>query len=177
MSNSFRSFLSENTTGIVYENLNDTIKLSDDLEFTKEIQKVIKKELPGFGYNFSRSRVGSESLFVTIYAGADKSEFVNGIPQNDPVSFRVMITGETDNYEVEYANRSITVAATDEYSAYGTKRINLRRFKAKTKAEIVKKLEAGIKRLKETIIDTRNKGEFGETLTIDAVRQKIDKLR
>ena len=100
------------------------------------------------------------SIF-TFHYGKDTKEFPNGIRQNDALSlqFAVDIDPET-GYIVEFQQNRITVKPKDKYMAFSGHKLKVRKFRSKTTADLLKKLDKLFAMVNTVTKDLLKKGEL-----------------
>ena len=97
---------------------------------------------------------GREALYISLYIGKDKAEFINDIKENDPLAFSIRVSSD-GSYE-EFASSLYIKAPVGSYLAMG--RVNMR--KKSIKGITYDKLEKRFNMIRDMIIE--NVGNMGK---------------
>jgi hypothetical protein len=127
-------------------------------DMAEQAKEVFKKVFPHSFINASVGKLGEPSVLLKIALGTDKSEFSNGIIQNDPMHTVIMIDGwnrdgsTRDKFTVENnSNSGLTVKASPENKMYAFERIKIWRKFSGDKAKVLSGLEKYFVKVKEAI--------------------------
>lgn len=107
--------------------------------------------------------LGSTNLFVTFRLGNNKNEFSNGIPQNDPVHFTIILEAiGDDEYEMTYHHCSLSsLKPESKYFAMRSERIRTRKAKGNM-PKLLKSLEKTIQKLHGVSVEMVEQDQFLE---------------
>lgn len=125
------------------EKVEENKKLTESIttydELRNQIIDAYHSVLPNCGCSVSKGALGKDTFFVTFYLAGDKSEFPNGIALNDlfNISFYVKPDSRDVNLDIdaklpetltmEVNTNTITTTPTNQYMAYGSERVPLRK--------------------------------------------------
>lgn len=133
----------------IIEDKNDDKKVEESKKLTESIitfedlkNQIIDayhSVLPNCGCVVSKGALGRDTFFITFYLANDKSEFPNGIAQNDLFNIDFYVTPDSrdvnldidsklpETLTLEVNNNTITTTPTNQYMAYGSERVPLRK--------------------------------------------------
>lgn len=136
---------------------------SDGVKLANDLEKALKKEFPKSYVDVTFSNHFMPDITVRIFLGKDKSEWANGIWQNDRLAHTSVITGFNDDgsfkdekLSVRSETKSWTTDDAPEYMAFGHQKIGWRNFKAKPE-QIVPAYIKYAKKIKKTALDNIDK--------------------
>lgn len=132
-------------------------------ELSETMQALWAKYFNGSATVSRPALLGNTNLFVTFRLGNDTKEFTNGIPQNDPVNFTVILesTGN-DEYELTYHNCSLSsLKPESKYYAMRSERIRTRKAKGNM-PKLLKSLEKTIQKLHGVSVEMVEQDQFLE---------------
>lgn len=129
-------------------------------EFMKELEKAIRKSFPKSYVNIQASTNIGASIHVVFAIGKDKSEWSNGIIQNDPMIHKFMIgfrqfsegvfTSEKILAELSQGGTLMIMPEEGSYMAFGSVKLGWRK-KTATPDKIVKHFENYFKKAKQIL--------------------------
>lgn len=147
---------------------------TDTFEILKgKIKKAYKEVLPESKITMSKT-FDSKSTIMKCYLLQDTSEWLNGISQNDPISVMMTLTENKDgSFTVEVENNSIFVNAKEQYMAYGSEKLGLRKINAKSEQDLLTKITKAFNKIKTKIIDLYEAGELSSLKQDELIKSKI----
>ena len=112
-------------------------------EIALQMNAIWDKKSNGGRSSLGLGALGGNSIVGALYIGGnDKDEHSHGILQNDPLNVRLYIEQLRDGtFVIEPHNKSIHVNPDSLYLVYSSHKFKLRKTKAKTPEELVKKFE------------------------------------
>ena len=132
-------------------------------DMATQIEKMIKGYFPKSFANVKAVSNLGKSINITSALGSGKSEWANGIFQNDPAITSIMIhrPSNDENFmdekmQAEGLQTSLTISPTKQYMAYGSLKTGWRK-KSGNPEVIFKHVENHFKKLKSTIKDNLDK--------------------
>ena len=109
-----------------------------------------------------KSGIGTANYHIFIaLLGKDKSEWSNGIWQNDPLNLSFSVTDKDDgSFVIAWDRQRLTINPTTPHMAFSGKKLNLRKGKAKDIKDLEKKLKIAFNKVKDSIKGSLKNGEF-----------------
>ena len=130
-------------------NINEQIESED---FSDKIKNIMLKYFPNSYANAKYSKGFKDSIYGVFTLGKDKSEYQNGIHNNDPLihTFHIWFK-QNDKYDLEWSQGSMTVKPDKPYMAYGRVKTGIRDKNNASSDEILKTLDNFFKKLPSII--------------------------
>ena len=146
-----KKFINEEQTNLVAtsQEIIDVVNKTWKKAFPKSFVSATKGVLSGDGF-----------AIATFTLGKDKSEWENGISENDPLSLTMVFENKSGEIITEFSANSLSISPDNPYMAFGRKKINVRKFRTKDLKALEKKLTMAFGRVKDTVKDALAKDEF-----------------
>ncbi|WP_304393076.1 hypothetical protein [uncultured Clostridium sp.] len=184
----------------IIEDKNDDKKVEESLlkedeqggmtfgQFKEQVANNYHNAFPDSMCTFQTGALGQDTFFVTYYLAGDKSEFLNGISQNDLFNIDFYISENVSGYResgakltddtvlpqdlvLEVNGHSITTKPTSEYMAYGSSNLPLRKAKG-TPEKIVQVLDKYAKNIKNSLSQIYMEDRIPDNY-VELVRNKL----
>ncbi|WP_298751858.1 hypothetical protein [uncultured Arcobacter sp.] len=130
--------------------------------YMAEIEKIGYKYFPKSKVSLSTGTLGSSDVYVRLLLGKDKTEWANGIFNNDPMSLHFAVRLTSKGYVIEFLANSMYITPTDKHLAFGRKKINVRKSTSKDSKALMKNIDKVFKVAKDTVKDAISKNEFDD---------------
>lgn len=129
----------------------------DATSFVGELESSVKKVFPDSYVSVSYGAFGKESINISVLLGKDKSEWVNGISQNDPLNFSAWCHdciddngNMKDTITIEFKGASLSIKSDNPMLAFGRVKIPVRK-KSGTPEEVLKHIVQMAEKAKQII--------------------------
>ena len=148
---------------------------------TNKIIDIWKGLFPTAGVNASASALASrgmpETTFITFTLGNKKSEFVNGIINNDPLKLRISIMThpKLEKIAIEYNHSHVTINPEDKYMAFGNHRFKLRKQMAKDEKALLNKVKKDLTKVKQELLKLYKDGKMSVHDREDELKDMLKK--
>lgn len=134
------------------------------------VVKIWNEIMPKSRLSVSKISLGSDSNYsiFTGFIGKERSEFSNGIMQNDPLSLSFTATTKDDSITVEFKGSSLSIKPEENsHMAFGRKKIALRKFTVKNMKSFEKKMTETFTKVKKAIEESLSNGDFDKVYNDD----------
>jgi len=157
--------------------LKDYLNEADKLdEVGLVVDKAWKKIFPKSLIIHHQSSFGSTDYkLFTCTLGKTRSEYANGIRQNDPLSLSFSIDISPKEYVVTWQGSSLSIVPENKMYAYSSRKLGLRKFRAKDLKLLAKKLDTAFKKTKDVVKKALKDGELdvhGEDI-VAMIKKKV----
>lgn len=150
-------------------------------DITNKIIAIWKDLFPTAGATARGSSLDSrgkpQTTFITFTLGNKKSEFVNGIIDNDPLKLRISIMThpKIEKIAIEYNRDSVHITPEDKYMAFGNHRFKLRKQMAKNEKALLAKVKKDLSKVKEQLLSLYKDGKMSVHDREDELKDMLKK--
>jgi hypothetical protein len=129
--------------------------------FQRSFEKVINKHFIDVATSVRPGALGGDSVFLNFVLGKDKTEWTNGISNNDPVHFSAYVTQtDKDKYVVEFVRASIGgLKPTEKFYAQSSIKIRTRKTTGSAEKVMVA-VDRAVAKIAETVLEQDLAGNF-----------------
>ena len=123
------------------------------------------------------SRGKPQTTFITLTLGNKKSEFVNGIIENDPLKLRISIIThpKIEKIAIEYDRDSVHITPENSYMAFGNHRFKLRKQMAKDEKSLLNKVKKDLTKVKTELLKLYKDGKMSVHDREDELKDMLKK--
>lgn len=138
--------------------------LIENTKFIEKIKIYFYSAFPDSYISISKPAISKDGLNVSIALGKDKSEFQNGIIQNDPIHTHFFIHENEGEYSLEAKISISSLKPDNSYMAMSSQKIRTRKLKftneQKNLAKAAKKLDEYFYKIKDALTENADKENF-----------------
>jgi hypothetical protein len=125
--------------------------------FAKSIEDIIKKYFPNSYVNVKHDNGFKDSIYGAFMLGKDKTEWANGISENDPLKHTFHIWFEPDGtYQLEWSQGNMTIKSENPMFAFSRIKTGMRT-KRGTAQDIIRTLDNFFKKLPIIVSENKEK--------------------
>jgi len=140
-------------------------EMADEQEVSiKSVEKIVmdawNKIMPKSKIVLFKGGLSSSYMIFTCTLGNDKSEYPNGYRENDALHLSFSIDISKTPLTIEYKSSSLSINPINNYYAFSTKKLKLRKTKTKSLSDMKVKLEKAFNKVKDEIKKSLTDGEF-----------------
>lgn len=118
-----------------------------------------------------------QTTFINLTLGREKSEFVNGIIENDPLKLRISIDThpKIEKIAIEYDRDSVNITPENKYMAFGNHRFKLRKQMAKDEKSLLAKVKKDLTKVKSELLKLYKDGQMSVHDREDELKDMLKK--
>lgn len=150
-------------------------------DITNKIIAIWKDLFPTAGATARGSSLDSrgkpQTTFITLTLGREKSEFVNGIVENDPLKLRISIMThpKIEKIAIEYVRDSVNIDPENKFMAFGNHRFRLRKQMAKDEKALLAKVKKDLTKVKTELLKLYKDGKMSVHDREDELKDMLKK--
>lgn len=152
-------------------------------DITNKIIAIWKGLFPTAGATARGSSLGGrgkpQTTFITLTLGREKSEFVGGIIENDPLNLRISIDThpKLEKIAIDYNRNSVSITPEDKYMAFGIHKFKLRKQMANNEKALLDKVKKDLTKVKTELLKLYKDGKMSvhdrENVLKDMLKKKL----
>ncbi len=118
------------------------------------------KVLPKSKLVLFKGGLSSSYMIFTGTLGNTKTEYQNGISQNDPLHLSFNVDISKTPLTIEWSNNSLSINPDNKYHAFSSKKLKMRKTKTKSLVDFASKMEKAFIKVREEVKKSLADKEF-----------------